>query len=363
MKRGTPNHPKTRALAAALDLPVFAAAGVLECLWHFAAQYARRGDVGRYPDTAIESAIDWRGEPGALVAALVGTGFLDRCSCHRLRVHDWPEHADRAVGKTEEVKRRGWLECYSEPDLAACPLQTPDPPAEEHSAEGLRAACDTRADDMHIPVARVRHACVPPLPLPLPEPTDPPHPPGATAPGGEPPLEAQRSAAVAYWIRLGGRPGRRDRRAVWDALAAGTTLPQVLGSIAERVRDQLVAAGKLAPADPWPPPGLAPYDPPELEAAPPSALASPGEIQAAAEAWGRVSEALRAKVTPQAWATWIRPCRGLYLREGRLQLEVPGPQHFDWIGRTWTVELQWAAAEAGLEGLDLVLGRRQAVGA
>ncbi len=72
-------------------------------------------------------------------------------------------------------------------------------------------------------------------------------------------------------------------------------------------------------------------------------------------AWGRVSEVLRGRLTPEAWATWLRPCRGLYVREGRIVVEVPGPQHLDWIGRTWTAELQWAAAEAGLEGLDLVM--------
>ncbi len=41
---------------------------------------------------------------------------------------------------------------------------------------------------------------------------------------------------------------------------------------------------------------------------------------------------------------------------------MPGAQHMDWIGRAWTVELQWAAAEAGLEGLDLVMPPARAAG-
>jgi hypothetical protein len=295
VKRGTPNHPKTRELAAALDLPQYAAVGILEALWHFAAVYARRGDVGRRSDAAIAAAIDWRGEPGILVDALVRSGWLDRCACHRLRIHDWPEHADRAVAKTEDVKRQGWLECYaSDPALPASDAGT--------------HACAPRADDVHTPDARVhtpdarvhtpdarvQHTCAPPLPLPLPlpEPNGPPPtppasggerieppadvhgPPGrragpvvvGTSPAG--PTRRQRAQALRddadalerYWIRLGGHPNPRDRRRLRDSLRAGHSPPKLRGSIAELVREALVAAGQLGAEDPWPPPGLAPYD-------------------------------------------------------------------------------------------------------
>ncbi len=90
--------------------------------------------------------------------------------------------------------------------------------------------------------------------------TEPPTPLGRSGAEGETSLEAQRRTAVRYWTQLGGRPSRRDRRAVWDALASGQPIARILGSIAERVRDELVAAGRLGVEDPWPPPGLAPYD-------------------------------------------------------------------------------------------------------
>ena len=147
---------------------------------------------------------------------------------------------------------------------------------------------------------------------------------------------------------------------VWDAVRGGRPLPQVLGSIAELVRDGLLAAGKLKPADPWPPPGLAPFDPPAApgpDPAPDVAAAEEGR-----RAWERVSAALEGRVTPEAWATWIRPCRGLWVREGRLVVEVPGSQHLDWIGRTWAIHLKWAAAEIGFEGVDLVTAPATAVG-
>jgi len=113
MKRGTPGHPKTLALVTFLGIERYAAVGILESLWHFAAQYARRGDIGRHSNAAISQAIGWQGDADALVKALVDSKWLDPCPCHRLRIHDWPEHADQAVQKTQEVKKQGFLPCYA----------------------------------------------------------------------------------------------------------------------------------------------------------------------------------------------------------------------------------------------------------
>lgn len=115
MKRGTPTHPKTLTLAAALGIERWGAAGVLECLWHFASQYARRGDIGRHKDVAIAQGIGWSGNPEKLIAALVESGWLDRCACHRLKIHDWPEHVDQSVGRSKEVVGSGYVECYGSP--------------------------------------------------------------------------------------------------------------------------------------------------------------------------------------------------------------------------------------------------------
>jgi len=173
LKRGTPNHPKTRALAAALGLPQYAAVGILEALWHFAAAYARRGDVGRHSDAALAAAIDWREGPGTLVDALVSTGWLDRCRCHRLRIHDWPEHADQTVRRTEEFKQRGSLECYQ----AVEPLRG----AAFAPAGVVEASAALPVEDASRKLAATSmpsgHAFLPlPLPLPTPEPLPPPLP-------------------------------------------------------------------------------------------------------------------------------------------------------------------------------------------
>lgn len=97
MKRGTPDHPKTLMLAHELALPKYAAVGLLESLWHWTAQYAPGGDVGRYADHFIAQAVGWERDAGDLVAALVRCRWLDEHPEHRLVVHHWRDHADDSV--------------------------------------------------------------------------------------------------------------------------------------------------------------------------------------------------------------------------------------------------------------------------
>lgn len=97
MKRGTLDHPKTAMLADSLGLELYAAVGLLECLFHFTAQYARRGDIGRYSDKIIAHRCFWNREPGTLVAALLKCRWLEEHPEHRLIVHDWHAHADNTV--------------------------------------------------------------------------------------------------------------------------------------------------------------------------------------------------------------------------------------------------------------------------
>lgn len=97
MKRGTPRHPKVSDLATALKKEMYAAVGILELLWHFTAEYAPRGDIGRHTDIAIAKAVHWRGNPAKLIDALVQCRLLDLSQASRLVVHDWADHADDAT--------------------------------------------------------------------------------------------------------------------------------------------------------------------------------------------------------------------------------------------------------------------------
>lgn len=97
MKLGTPRSPKFRRLMKASGLGTRELAGTLELMWLFAMEHAPAGDIGKWSDDEIEEACEWDGEPGLLVASLVGSGWLDACPCHRLTVHDWSDHVPEFI--------------------------------------------------------------------------------------------------------------------------------------------------------------------------------------------------------------------------------------------------------------------------
>lgn len=140
MKRGTPDHPKTHDLAEALAVDIWGAVGVLESLFHFTAQYAKRGDIGRHSNVAIARGLGWKGKPDGLVSALVSSGWVDECRCHRLLLHDWPAHCDQTVQRSEVIRTEGFVECYENPSVKLestslplplpLPLPTPTPTPE-----------------------------------------------------------------------------------------------------------------------------------------------------------------------------------------------------------------------------------------
>lgn len=92
MKLTATRSPKFRRLMNLTGLSRPAAAGTLELLWLFTMEQAPSGDVGRWGDIDLEAELDWSGEPGALIDALVSAGWLDRCATHRLVIHDWADH-------------------------------------------------------------------------------------------------------------------------------------------------------------------------------------------------------------------------------------------------------------------------------
>ena len=96
MKKNTPNHPKVRRLGRRVGGQLIAI-GVLEALWHFVAQFAPTGDVGRYQDEDIADGVFWDDDPTTLIDALLDSGWLERNETHRLIVHDWPDHCEDAV--------------------------------------------------------------------------------------------------------------------------------------------------------------------------------------------------------------------------------------------------------------------------
>jgi hypothetical protein len=82
---------------AALNVPKFGALGILEAVWHFTGRYAPQGNIGKYTDQAIESWVGWNGRPGAMIEELIRCRWIDQDPVHRLLVHDWHQHADKAT--------------------------------------------------------------------------------------------------------------------------------------------------------------------------------------------------------------------------------------------------------------------------
>lgn len=93
MKLGILTHPKTRRAMKLLGMPTFKVVGILECLTHYAAQYADDGDLSRFDeeDFLVYAGID--PVDTGIFAALHQAGFLDRREDGGYLIHDWKEHA------------------------------------------------------------------------------------------------------------------------------------------------------------------------------------------------------------------------------------------------------------------------------
>lgn len=103
-KRGVPEHPKTRKLARLLSTERWAAVGLLECLWHWCSRFAVTGEIP-YDAAEIADGINYTGDPEELLNALIDCGWLDRCECGKLYIHDIEDHADNTWKAT--LKRQG----------------------------------------------------------------------------------------------------------------------------------------------------------------------------------------------------------------------------------------------------------------
>ena len=92
MKIGSKDHIKVKRLKRALEIPLYQAIGILETLFQVTAQSADDGAIGRYSNSDIAIELEWPGDPDALIAALLESGWLDKAEVGRLTVHDWADH-------------------------------------------------------------------------------------------------------------------------------------------------------------------------------------------------------------------------------------------------------------------------------
>lgn len=117
MLRSALRHRKISRLAELLKIPRYAAVGLVECLWHLTAVQAPRGDIGKLTDQEIADGVFWPKRNSKHLIDCLSSDYvrlIDRCTCHRLRVHDWCDHSDQSVKKTVAKDPRGFISCYLE---------------------------------------------------------------------------------------------------------------------------------------------------------------------------------------------------------------------------------------------------------
>jgi hypothetical protein len=245
MKRGAPRHPKVAHLRKLLRLGLPDAVGRLELLWHFTAEFAPRGDIGRFSDERIEAAMDWRrGKPGRLIAALIESRLIDRHPECRLCVHDWPDHADQAVRK--RLLRAG-LKFVGSGKVADHHSREPDPggPGDDIVTTSSRRGDDVvhtrslRDDDEVKKTSAIFHGVSgkvtgPPEPEPYPEP--------------EPRVSERKATSLVADRNIHARiPISEQGVASEDHAASAANLPQnaTAPDLFQEFIGVLLAAGKL----------------------------------------------------------------------------------------------------------------------
>jgi hypothetical protein len=206
--RAVPDHPKFAEFKAILGVPKYAALGCLEAIWHFTGRFTPQGNIGKYSDTAIESWVEWQGEPGALIAALIQAGWLDRHPTHRLLVHDWAEHADKATKMSLGRRKLSFIE----PDTDT---------VSEPTAKRVNGVCTEWG--LPVPV---------PVPVPVPDPVY-----GATdvaqhtdtepEQAEEIPKEPSWNAESGFALFYGEYWRKRNRDEAWDTYRKEITSPEL----------------------------------------------------------------------------------------------------------------------------------------
>jgi len=227
--RAVPDHPKFAAFKAEIGQPRGAALGWLEAVWHFTGRFTPQGNIGKYTDQAIEAWVEWNGPPGALVGALLQTGWLDRDRVHRLLVHDWEQHADKA---TKNALKRS--------ELGFCTYTVPTPSVQQPNGE-------------------VKSGTLYPLPEPEPEPEPVPDP-EAKKPSPKPRKKrvsedgmvhstnprhiALKAAIEAYWKSKNTIPMPWDgsegaQLGMWETANPQVTVEQVVGFLRNRFKSEV----------------------------------------------------------------------------------------------------------------------------
>lgn len=126
-----PHHPKTKRLIRRLG---HAGAWHLIVLFVWTAANRPDGNLSGLNAEDIEIAVDWMGDPGAFVSALVEVGFLKGDELSYL-IHDWAEHNPWAAGANERsAKASAAARARYQKQTSAAPSSEPDATSSKNPA-------------------------------------------------------------------------------------------------------------------------------------------------------------------------------------------------------------------------------------
>ena len=170
MKRGCIDHPKTRKLMRLLNLKRYQAVGILEAMWHYTAQYAKQGDVGRVGIEEMAEWIEWPSEQtDELAKALVECGWLDIHPDKSIGyvVHDWDEHCDDTTKKYLARAGLRFIAANAQQNPMSGNVQTcpdisrpPEPEPEPEPAHGVRVPHFSKLRELGVSEQRAEWAVV-----------------------------------------------------------------------------------------------------------------------------------------------------------------------------------------------------------
>lgn len=130
------DHPKTFRLAALLQEPL-AEAYVLRA-WTFLSRFCPTGHVRDIDGTALEAACRWRGQPGALLEALVKCEWLEASKDGGWEAHDWSDHQGKVAQRAAKERER--KRAYRERKAAEASASVP------HMSHGTSAGHPAQRD-------------------------------------------------------------------------------------------------------------------------------------------------------------------------------------------------------------------------
>jgi len=165
---GLPAHPKTKKLIRRLGE---GGAWFLVRLFLWAAHERPDGVLTGMSEEDIELAVDWTGEEGAFVAALLAVGFLDGVAGN-YAIHDWRDHNPWAAGADLRSAKARWNAIKRHHGEQEADRQVPEWASYRRSNDAGSSASSSAGRNAEANSSSAERNAPSPSPSPSPSPTE-----------------------------------------------------------------------------------------------------------------------------------------------------------------------------------------------